>query len=76
MVTQADADWRPRLSVDLTPEQAQALRKYLPYGFQKRVYSVLTDLLIAALEREGLAVLSSVLAYELDLAGLLTKKEN
>ena len=74
-MTQADTDWRPRLSVDLTPEQATALKKRLPHGFQKRVYAALTDLLIAALEKEGLAVLNSVLAYELDLAGLLARKE-
>lgn len=25
-------DWRPRLSIDLPPEAAQALRERLPYG--------------------------------------------
>lgn len=74
-MNKSDGDWRPRLSIDLTPEQAQALRRYLPHGFQKRVYSVLTDLLIAALERDGLAVLKTVLERELDLAGLLIKEK-
>lgn len=75
-MTLDNTDWRPRLSVDLTIEQAAALQRLLPHGFRKRVYSALTDMLIKAMEKEGLAVLNSVLAYELDLPALLAKRGN
>jgi hypothetical protein len=66
---------KPRLSVDITQEQADALTKYIPWGMRKMVFVALIDLLIAALERGGPAVLMSVMEKELDLPALFIKKE-
>ena len=74
-MTQADVDLRPRLSVDLTVEQAEALRRWIPWGMRKMVFAALVDLLIAAFERGGPEVLISVIHRELDLPGLFVRKE-
>jgi hypothetical protein len=76
MMTQADADSRPRLSIDLTEEQAQALRLYIPWGLRKMVFHALIDLLIAAFEKGGPEVLLSVMQKELDLPALFVKAKN
>jgi hypothetical protein len=75
MTTQADQDWRPRLSIDITPEQAAALSKYIPWGFRKMLFNALIDLLIAAFERGGAEVLMSVIQRELDLPALFIKQK-
>ena len=74
--TQAEKDWRPRLSIDLNPTQVAALQKYIPWGLKTKVFSALVDLLIAAFERGGAQVLVSVIEKELDLPSLFIKKEN
>ena len=74
-MTQADQDWRPRLSIDISPEQAASLSKYIPWGFRKMVFTALIDLLIKAFEKGGPEVLLSVMQKELDLPALFTKKE-
>lgn len=54
---------QPRLSVEISDEQAAKLSLYIPYGFKKQVFSVIIDDLIEILEstpkRE--AVLAAVL---------------
>lgn len=70
-----DGDWRPRLSVDITPEQARALDRWIPHGFRGRIFGVLIDMLIVAFERGGAGVLLSVLERELDLPGVLVRKK-
>jgi hypothetical protein len=73
MTTQAESDWRPRLSIDITAEQSEALGKYIPWGLRKMVFSALIDLLISAFEKGGPEVLLSVMQKELDLPALFIK---
>ncbi len=73
-MAQLDRLQRPRLSVDISLEQAESLRQYIPWGLRKLVFITLIDLLIAAFERGGPDVLMSVLQKELDLPGLLVKR--
>lgn len=75
MTTQTEQDWRPRLSIDITQEQVEALRKYIPWGMRKMVFCALIDMLIAAFERGGSAVLLSVMQKELDLPALFIKEK-
>lgn len=39
-------DYRPRLSVDLTEEQSEKLRRYIPWGLQKPLFVAIIDDLI------------------------------
>lgn len=52
-------DWKPRLSVEITVEQAQKLRDYIPHGLQGQVVRLIVDDLITMMERCGPAMVLS-----------------
>jgi len=65
-------DYRPpRLTVEITDEQANALRLLLPYGLKKQVFGVIIDSLIEAMQNHGVRVLAMVLEKKIDLTMLL-----
>lgn len=74
-MAQADQDWRPRLSIDITQEQADALSACIPPRMRRMVFSALIDLLIEAFKRGGPGVLVSIMQKELDLPALFIPKE-
>jgi hypothetical protein len=74
-MTITELERRPRLSVDISLEQAQSLDRYIPWGLRRRVFLALIDLLIAAFERGGAEVLLSIIQKELDLPGLFLKEK-
>ena len=56
-------DYRPRLSVDLTEEQARKLRQYIPWGLQKALFSAVIDDLISLMETgKGDMVVQAIVA--------------
>ena len=44
---------KPRLTVEITTYQCNQLRKYLEYGMQKRVFSIIVDDVIRMLQEYG-----------------------
>jgi len=42
---------RPRLSIDLTPEQYQELNKLIPWGLKSALFGVIVDDLIQVLKK-------------------------
>ena len=59
------AEYRPRLSVEITEEQYLALQKYLDFGMQKRVFSIIVDDVIRMFEKYGRHFLAAVILKEL-----------
>lgn len=57
-------EYRPRLSVEITEEQQLALQKYLDFGMQKRLFSVIIDDVIEMLEKHGRLFLAAVMLKE------------
>lgn len=57
-------EYRPRLSVEITEDQQLALRKYLDFGMQKRLFSIIVDDVIGMLERHGRLFLAAVMLKE------------
>ena len=53
-------DYRPRLSVEITTEQQLALQKWLDYGIQKRLFSIIVDDVIRMLESNAGDFLAAV----------------
>ena len=53
-------DYRPRLSVEITPDQQLALQKWLDYGIQKRLFSIIVDDVIRMLESNAGDFLAAV----------------
>ena len=49
-------EYRPRLSVDIMPEQHRKIQKYFPHGTIKLVFRLVVDDLLAMIERHGAGV--------------------
>ena len=55
---------RPRLSVEITPEQQLALQRYLDHGMQKRLFTIIVDDVIRMCEEHGRNFLAAVILKE------------
>jgi hypothetical protein len=56
---------RPRLSVEITPEQQLLLQKHLDFGMQKKVFGIIIDDVIRMLELHGRNFLAAVVLRKL-----------
>ena len=65
---------RPRLTVDLTPNQKIFLDS-LPYGWKQQIYSALTDMLVDMTDRCGKAALGAIVAKRLKLEDYFFQKD-
>jgi len=54
-------NYKQRLSIDITPEQAQGLNKHLEYGMKKLLFHVIIDDLLALFEKHGAGVIIGAL---------------
>lgn len=54
-------DYRPRLSIDISPEQANKLRDLIPWGLKNQIFLILIDDLIGLLEEFGLTPIVFIL---------------
>lgn len=54
--------YRPRLSIDLTPQQANALRDLIPWGLKGQLFSIIIDDIIRLARTHGQQFLAAVLA--------------
>jgi hypothetical protein len=46
-------EYRPRISIDLTPAQKRLLDKHIPWGSKKTVFNVVIDDLLNLCEQHG-----------------------
>lgn len=56
--------YTPRLSVELTQEQADALNRVLPWGIKKYLFQLLCEALVDAVETASDAALAAILRRE------------
>jgi hypothetical protein len=56
---------RPRLSVEITPEQQLALQKFLDHGMQKKLFNIIVDDVIRMLKQHGRNFLAAVIMHKL-----------
>ncbi len=66
---------RPRLSVEITPEQAKKLNNLIPWGQQRAVISALVDELVDILEKHGAVAIGAVLAKRISFLSMVEAKE-
>lgn len=65
-------DYRPRLSIEISTEARDKLRKYLPHGTQKIVFGLIVEDLIAILEQHGSGkVIGAFIERDINLKDLL-----
>ena len=69
-------DYRPRISVDLSVEQAQRLREVIPWGSMSKTFNIIVDDLIEIMEIGGTDALAALQARRLKLAHYLKTTEN
>ena len=60
-------DYRPRLSVEITDEQARQLRDLIPWGSRKQLFSIIVEDVIRLLRAHGTTYIAAVLARQLKL---------
>lgn len=61
-------EYRPRLSIDLTQEQREALDRILgQYGLQRAVFSVIIDDLIESVNKKGPNIISGLISRAIKL---------
>ena len=56
---------RPRLSVEITPEQQLALQKHLDFGMQKKLFGIVVSDVISMLNTHGRNFLAAVVTHKL-----------
>ncbi len=61
MTTQNEA-YRPRLSVEITTEQAESLRKLIPWGLKNQLFSIIIDDVVRLATSHGQHFIAAVLA--------------
>ena len=62
-----DKDYRPRLSVEITDEQARQLRDLIPWGSRKQLFNIIVEDVIRLLRAHGTTFIAAVLARQLKL---------
>ena len=69
---------RPRLSIELTPEQYKKLSNLIPWGQQRAIISTIVDELISIIEKHGQLAIGAILAKKvkfLDIVIALEEKD-
>lgn len=69
--------YRPRLSIDLTEEQRDALDRILgQYGLQRAVFSVIVDDLIKSVDEHGPKIISGLVARAIKLEDIVRSDQD
>ena len=63
----------PRISCEITEDQAKALNEMLDYGEQKRLFSSLIDGVIHKYEKHGKAAIYAIMAGRADLVKVASR---
>jgi len=57
-----DPSWRPRISVEITPESYNKMQKILPHGWQRPLFQALTNGIIELYARGGIDAIAAIVA--------------
>jgi len=71
-----DVDWRPRLSINISAEQYRKLQKYIPWGTRTKVFSIIIDDLISAVEEKGTEVIGALIARRIKYEDISRWRDN
>lgn len=72
----AKKEWRPRLSIELTDQQATKLGRYIPWGMRKLIYQKFTDSLIKSIEKHGQQVLGAFMKGDITYKDLMSNSKD
>jgi len=69
-------DWRPRLSLEIDPEQYQKLQSLIPWGVKNQIFRVIISDLIEVIEKEGPLVIAALLSRKIKLSDIVRGDSN
>lgn len=64
--------YRPRLSVEISPDHQLALQKFLDHGMQKKLFNIIVDDVVKMLEKHGRNFLAAVIMHKLSYTDYTT----
>ena len=67
--------YRPRLSIEITEEQAAKLYRLVPWGVKRELFNVIIEDVIEILENHGENAIAAILVRKLRAQDLPTVKE-
>lgn len=59
--------YKPRLSVELTPESSQRLRELIEHGHKRPLFQAIVNDLIRVIEKHGYAVIGGIVLRQINL---------
>jgi len=62
-----DKPYRPRLSIELTEQQANELRNLIPWGLKNAVFQVIVDDVIELMKKHGQVFVAALLERKIRL---------
>jgi len=60
-------DYRPRLSIEISLEQSQALRNLIPWGLRRQLFQTIVDDVIRLTRSHGHTFIAAVLSSSIKL---------
>ena len=63
----SDPNWRPRLSIEISEAQYMELRRLIPWGVKNKLFMVIIDDLITALNTSPNKVIGGILSQNISL---------
>ena len=67
--------YTPRLSVEITDEQYDKLKRLIPWGVKNTLFSIIIDEVIELIEEHGTVVIAGLLNKKLTVQNLHSIKE-
>ena len=64
-------EWRPRLTVEITPDQYQKLQNLIPWGVKNQIFCLIIDDLIELISKDPQLVIGALLARQIKLNDIL-----
>lgn len=62
-----EKDWKPRLSIEITPQQSSDLSTLIPHGMQKLIFQAVVDDVIRMIRTHKEVFFAAVIAKQLRL---------
>jgi hypothetical protein len=72
---QMTRDNPPRLNVEISEEQDEALRRLIPWGMKHHLFSAVIDELIKVIEEHGEMAITAISCGKVSFIEILKKKE-
>lgn len=64
-------NWRPRLYIDITPEQHKAVQELIPWGLTSYLFRPVIDTMVEYIRKHGNVAIAAFIAGDLTLIDII-----